>query len=306
MAKKIAKIAPKPAAKPAPKPAPKPAAKPAPLDLVRNPNFNSAMAQKNYANLMAFEQARLAAQQGQQNAEDIYNRLNEYTGQTRPAPQQGRYTQGRLMGAPTNRPIPPGGGLGGPRPDQNAENIQREFGRYASGINKLMQEQPRQSRVPMGFSTYDEAGIPEDQRKILDDLMAEQQADIAANEAKRQDFLKTQEPIGGTMAGPIYGSLAGNVFADGTPANLSPDQLNAMRMKQYNQFLGQGMQNSNTLNQGGMANFAKMQAGMQAPQQTNTTTKPKMPLGGIGMQQPKQALAPRKFSTVKALPARFG
>ena len=256
MAKKIAKLAPKPAAKPA--------AKPAPLDLVRNPNFDSAMAQKNYANLMAFEQARLAAQQGQQNAEDIYNRLNEYTGQTRPAPQQGRYTQGRLMGAPTN--------------------------------------QPTQSRVPMGFSTYDEAGIPEDQRKILDDEMAKMQLDIAARAVEQQNMKKAGAfTIGGTPDKPIYGSMAGPVYADGTFVDATNQQA-----QNYQNFLQQGMRNSNTLNQGGMANFAKMQAGMQAPQQTNTTTKPKMPLGGIGMQQPKQASAPRKFSTVSNSPARFG
>ena len=238
MAKKIAKLSPKPAAKPAAKPASRPAPKPAPLDLVRNPNFDSAMAQMNYENLMAGQRAQLAAQQGQ-------------------------YTQGRLMGAPTN--------------------------------------QPTQSRVPMGFSTYDEAGIPEDQRKILDDEMAKMQLDIAAGDVEQQNMKKAGAfTIGGTPDKPIYGSMAGPVYADGSFVDATNQQA-----QNYQNFLQQGMRNSNTLNQGGMANFAKMQAGMQAPQQTNTTTKPKMPLGGIGMQQPKQALAPRKFSTVKALPARF-
>ena len=165
----------------------------------RNPRFDLAMANQNYANLMREQQARIAA--------------------------QGQYTKGRLMGAPSGQ-----GGLGG--------------------------------------LTADQANIPADQRRILDDLMARQQVDIAANEAKRQDFLKTQKPVGGSMAGPIYGSLAGNILANGAPATMSPDQLNAMRMQQYNQFLSQGMQNSNTMNQGGMANFANMQAGAPTMQPT--------------------------------------
>jgi hypothetical protein len=232
----------KQATKPAPKPARKPlptTTKPSSLDLVRNPNFDSAMAQMNYENLMAGQRAQLAAQQGQ-------------------------YTKGRLMGAPTNQPI--------------------------------------QSRVPMGFSTYDEAGIPEDQRKILDDEMAKMQLDIAARDVEQQNMKKAGAfTIGGTPDKPIYGSMAGPVYADGTFVDATNQQA-----QNYQNFLQQGMQNSNTLNQGGMANFAKMQAGMQAPQQTNTTTKPKMPLGGMGMQQPRQAPAPRKFSTVRNTPARFG
>ena len=53
------------------------------------------------------------------------------------------------MGAPTNQPIPLGGGMGGPPPDQNAENIQREFERYASGINDLMPVPPQQGLQQM-------------------------------------------------------------------------------------------------------------------------------------------------------------
>lgn len=57
MAKKIAKPAPKPTPKPLPRP------KPAPIDLVRNPNFDAAMAQQNYQNSLAGLTAR--AQAGQ-------------------------------------------------------------------------------------------------------------------------------------------------------------------------------------------------------------------------------------------------
>jgi len=197
----------KPVRKPAPK-APAPALRRpdmAPINAVRNPNFELEMAQQNYANLMADQQARLAA-------------------------QGGNFTQGRLMGAPS-------GQFGG-----------------------------------LGTLTADQAGIPADQRRILDDLMARDQVNFAANEAKRQEFMKTQKPVGGSIAGPIYGSLAGNVFADGRLVSPNKAKLDATKMQQYNQFLGQGMQNSNTLNQSAM------------------------PAGGMGMQQPRQAPAPRKFS----------
>jgi len=234
--------------KPTPKPLLRKASKPALLDLVRNPNFDSAMAQQNYDNFIAGQRARMAAQQGQ-------------------------FTQGRLMGAPTNRPIPPGGGLGGltadqagipadqrkildnliyqqaqqpippgggmggPAPDQNAENIQREFGRYALGINKLMQEQPQQGPEPI--STI--AGL---------------------------------RPVG---------------------------QMNPQQMQAFENFLQQGMQRSNTMNQDAAAGLANPQPGMQG-------AIPAVPVAGIGMgmQQPRQAPAPRKFSTVRNTPARFG
>ena len=192
-------MAKKPAPKPVRKPAPKAPAlrRPdmAPINAVRNPNFELEMARQNYANLMADQQARLAAQGGD-------------------------FTQGRLMGAPSGQ----FGGLGG--------------------------------------MTADQAGIPADQRRILDDLMARGRVDDAANQAKAQDFLKTQKPIGGSIAGPIFGSLAGNVLPNGALANPTPEQLNAMRMQQYNQFLGQGIQRSNTMNQDAAAGFANLQPGM--------------------------------------------
>jgi hypothetical protein len=146
------------------------------------------------------------------------------------------------MGAPTNRPIPPGGGLGG--------------------------------------LTADQAGIPADQRKILDDLMARQ----------------AQHPI------PPGGGMGGSI---GAPENMRSPNMPQDIMAAYNNFLQQGMQNSNALNQGAMTDFANMEPGMQATQPaTATTPKPAMPIAGMGMQ--KSSTAPRKFSTVKASPPRFG
>jgi hypothetical protein len=57
------KPTPKPAARPTPKPLPRP--KPAPLDLVRSPNFDAAMAQRNYDNFIAEQRTRMGAEQGQ-------------------------------------------------------------------------------------------------------------------------------------------------------------------------------------------------------------------------------------------------
>ena len=56
--------------KPAPKPTPRPLprSRASQLDLVRNPNFDAAMAQQDYANLMRDQRARLAAGQGTQPA----------------------------------------------------------------------------------------------------------------------------------------------------------------------------------------------------------------------------------------------
>jgi len=51
-----------------------------PIEGVRNPNFDSALAMQNYNNLMQDQQARLALQGGE-------------------------FTQGRLMGAPSQQPI---------------------------------------------------------------------------------------------------------------------------------------------------------------------------------------------------------
>jgi hypothetical protein len=82
-------------------------------------------------------------------------------------------------------------------------------------------------------------------------------------------------------------------------------QSQQQQMQNYQNFLQQGIQNSNTMNQGAMNNFANMQPGMQATQTASTATPNQtMPVAGMGMQQPKQT-PPRKFSTVRNSPARF-
>jgi hypothetical protein len=256
MAKKIAKPAPKPAPKPAARPTPKPLPRPKqdPIDLVRNPNFDSAMAQKNYANFMADQRARMASQRGQPSAEDISNQYNKLVGdlgkptdpqagfrQAGLAAKQGQFTQGRLMGAPTN--------------------------------------QPAQSRVPMGFSTYEEAGIPPDQAKILDDEMAKMQYALNINELMPAQPQQAPQPIQ-TIAGP-------------RPSG----QMNPQKMQAFQNFLQQGIQRSNTMNQAPAAGFANAAAGLANLQPRMRPTQPAMPVAGMGMgmQQPRQAPAPRKF-----------
>lgn len=139
---------------------------------------------------------------------------------------QGQFTQGRLMGAPTNRPIPRGGGLGG--------------------------------------LTADQAGIPEDQRKILDDLMARQ----------------AQQPI------PLGGGMGGSI---GAPENMQSPNMPQGQIATYNNLLQQGIQRSNTMNQDAATNFANMQAG--AP-----TTQPTIPLPQLGgvTAQPRNLPRPRQ------------
>ena len=79
------------------------------------------------------------------------------------------------------------------------------------------------------------------------------------------------------------------------------------QMQDYNRMLQQGIQNSNTMNQGTTANFANMQPGIQAPQQARVATpNPAMPRAGMEMQQLGQVPAQRKLSTFNNTPARFG
>jgi len=238
------KQATKPASKPARKPLPT-TTKPSSLDLVRNPNFDSAMAQKNYDNFIAGQYARMAAQQM--------------------AAQQGQFTQGRPIGVPTN--------------------------------------QPAKSRVPMGFSTYEEAGIPPEQAKILDYEMAKMQSEIAAKQGRQN-------------AEDIYNQF--NEYASGInelmPAQpqqapqpiqtiagpRSAVQMNPQKMQAFQNFLQQGIQRSNTMNQDTMTNFANMQPGMPTTEPAApSTARPTMPIAGIGMQK-SQAKPIRTFAPTKA------
>jgi len=132
-------------------------------------------------------------------------------------------------------------------------------------------------------------------------------------------------PIGGTNQPIVQNPNPPNLmpigqFSPEQIQSLSPDRRMALeqrmgaqqtpslsQMQDYNRMLQQGIQNSNTMNQGAMANFANMQPGMQAPQQPRPTIpNPAMPAAGMGMQQPRQVPAQRNLSTLNNTPARFG
>ena len=217
----------------------------------RNPRFDSAMANQNYQNSLAEQRARIEADRANRRMAPI------------PPPGQGKFTQGRLMGAPTN--------------------------------------QPAQSRVPMGFSTYEEAGIPPEQAKILDDEMAKMQSEIAAQQGRQNaediynQFNEVASGINELM--PAQPQQAPQLIQT-IAGPRSAVQMNPQKMQAFQNFLQQGIQRSNTMNQAPAAGFANAAAGLANLQPRMQPTQPAMPVAGMGMgmQQPRQAPAPRKFS----------
>jgi len=187
-------------------------------------------------------------------------------------PQAGGFTQGRLMGAPTN--------------------------------------QPAQSRVPMGFSTYEEAGIPPEQAKILDDEMAKMQSEIAAQQGRQNaediynQFNEVASGINELM--PAQPQQAPQLIQT-IAGPRSAVQMNPQKMQAFQNFLQQGIQRSNTMNQDAATNFANMQAGAPTTEPaTPSTAKPTMPVAGLGMQKSKAIPLPKTFSTRNTPSARFG
>jgi hypothetical protein len=150
-------------------------------------------------------------------------------------PQQGQFTQGRLMGAPSG-----------------------QFGDIARRLEQSGQ------------------------------LPYQQQFDPNA---------PSLMPIRTPGSDALNQDLANRGMGGGIPTPMPQPQ----QMQNYNNFLQQGIQRSNTMNQDAAAGFANLQPGMQPAQ-------PAMPVAGMGagMQQPRKAPAPRKFSTVNTPSARFG
>jgi hypothetical protein len=284
MAKKIAKPAPKPTPKPTPKPLPRP--KPAPLDLVRNPNFDAAMAQRNYDNFIAEQRARMGAERSQSGNQDFIDNRDPNKATTMDMVDY----------------IDPATG----------EKVSRTRGVVPA---------PGSRFVPVNGSKFNPNLMPEEEKQRLDKLVADfamQGADQReADIARRNSLAQYGEAMraGGAGYAQVDPNRAGYMPVDpNTNApSLMPIQTpgsNALnqgqQMQNYQNFLQQGMQNSNTLNQGAMNNFANMQPGMQVTQTASRTTPNQtMPVAGMGMQQPKQTPS-RKFSTVNNTPARFG
>jgi hypothetical protein len=114
-----------------------------------------------------------------------------------------------------------------------------------------------------------------------------------------QNFLKQ----GGQR--PPQGPQVGGGMGGGIPTPIPQAPQNAMAT--YNNLLQQGIQRSNTMNQDAATNFANMQAGAPTTQPASPAkANPVVPIAGMGMQQPKATPAPRKFSTVNTPSARFG
>jgi hypothetical protein len=283
MAKKIAKPAPKQTPKPTPKPLPRP--KPAPLDLVRNPNFDAAMAQRNYDNFIAEQRARMGAERGQSGNQDFIDSRD---------PNK-MYTQDMV------------------------DYIDPATGEKTSRTRGVVPA-PGSRFVPVNGSKFNPNLMPEEEKQRLDKLVADfamQGADQReADIARRNSLAQYGEAMraGGAGYAQVDPNRAGYMPVDpNTNApSLMPIQTpgsNALnqgqQMQNYQNFLQQGMQNSNTLNQGAMNNFANMQPGMQVTQTASRTTPNQtMPVAGMGMQQPKQTPS-RKFSTLRNSPARF-
>ena len=146
----------------------------------------------------------------------------------------------------------------------------------------------------LGGLTADEANISPEQRKILESEMTKMKADIAAREIERQNMMKAGAfaPIGGTPDRPIYGTIGGPVYADGSPAPgaQSLNQQDAENFKrqfaQYAQLLSGGIAQNNAMNQDAATNFGSMEPGQDTTQPAKTSTaRPQVPIPGIGMQQ---------------------
>jgi len=282
------KPTPKPAARPTPKPLPRP--KPAPLDLVRSPNFDAAMAQRNYDNLMRDQQARLAArlatERGQSGNQDFIDNRDPNKATTMDMVDY----------------IDPATG----------EKVSRTRGVVPA---------PGSRFVPVNGSKFNPNLMPEEEKQRLDKLVADfamQGADQReADIARRNSLAQYGEAMRAGGAG--YAQVDPNTNAPSLmPIQTPQGQQGAMasqyqnpqsqqqQMQNYQNFLQQGMQNSNTMNQGAMNNFANMQPGMQAAQTASTTTPNQtMPVAGMGSQKPKAIQLPRTFSTRNNQSARF-
>jgi hypothetical protein len=283
MAKKTAKPAQKPAERPTPKPLPRP--KPAPLDLVRSPNFDAAMAQQRYDQMLADMTARAKAGQFDTRRDEVGQR-----------PPQGPQVGGGNQDFIDNR-------------DPNKMYTQD----MVDYIDPATGERTSRTRgvVPAPGSRF----VPANQAGLINELQRNQNPIGGQQSTNSTAGYAQVDPMTGMQGNQsIYDSLRDYqartypVPIGGNPAGIGQQfgQIPQQQMQNYQNFLQQGMQNSNTLNQGAMNNFANMQPGMQATQTASRTTPNQtMPVAGMGMQQPKQT-PPRKFSTVSNTPARFG
>jgi len=217
----------------------------APIDAVRNPNFDAALAEQNYQNFLSDAQAN-------------------------------NFTQGRLMGAPTqqdnqkpmyfsameaelqkqfmdqNPQLRPQPGKAFDPEVLSRNNI--EFQKYMIGLNKKY---------------YNDVGqfIPEDQKKSSYPQFLESVVDPSKVSPKMAENLaRLRSEYGKINAGPInvttppppaapvipqnpVNQFPGNMYRGGRDDKKLKAPGSTQQMQDYNKMLQQGMQRSGTLNQ---------------------------------------------------------
>ena len=270
----------------------------------RDPRFDARMADQNYANFMRDQQARLAAERGGQAFPPAA--LKEGVGM---GGQQGKFTQGRLMGAPTEQPNP---NAGKPLYFQALEGeLQKQF------LDKNSQLKPKPG------TALNPQLMQENYAKFLQNQMAEVNKFNAANPQYAQDirrpnpeFARQSEQsfleglLDYSKVSPsqvsVLNQLISSYLNEGLGGATRPPIPQNPQMATYNNLLQQSIQRSNTMNQDAAAGFANLQPGMQPTKPA--TANPVVPVAGMGMgmQQPRKSLAPRNFSTVNTPSARFG
>ena len=265
-----------------------------PIDIVRDPGFDSAMAQQNFQNSLAGLRANMDAGRGEvggfakrdprdpgvqrndryrppeptqprpsgQDFIDSRDQNTRYDGPKAPGQPRPNFTQERLMGAPVNQGPIPGGNMQFPNlSKEEIDNLNNPNG-YWKGKDQ-------------GFLQF---ASPSDIQLRWNDIPQAQKEELAAR----------------YQPSPMQGAMASQ-----------PQVPQPQQMQNYQNLLQQGIQRSNTMNQDASTNFANMQAGAPTTQPAvPATSKPTMPVAGIGMQ--KSSTAPRKFSTVNTPSARFG
>jgi len=270
------------------KPAPKPPAprRPAinPIDAVRNPNFGAAMAQQDYFNNLS----RLVAERNARGPEYTLMPIGG-TGITeeqkqRLSPDERRNLEAAIamrergLGGPISQnPTPP-----------NLMPIGNTGVTSGTAYNQIPPMSTGGTALPPEFFNLAPAY---DVSKLLSNYQAQRDG-------------QTLMPIG--------------QFSPEQIQNLSSDRRQALeqrmgvqqnpslsQMQDYNRMLQQGIQNSNTMNQGAMTNFANLQPGMQAAQPApQVRTRQSIPIPTSIAQKIKSPA--QNFSTSNTPPARFG
>jgi len=213
----------------------------APIAAVRNPNFDSALAQQNYQNMLNNSVSASNA-----NAIPQDNRKPMYISAMEAELQKQFMDQNPQLMPPAGRAFDP--------EILSRNNV--EFEKYRMGLNQKY---------------YNDVGqfIPEDQKKFSYPQFLESVVDpskvspqMAANLARlRSEYGKiTASPISVTVnptvppVAPVFPTnpikqFPGNMYRGGRDDNKAKMPGSAQQMQDYNRMLQQGVQNNNAINQ---------------------------------------------------------